>query len=68
MSDTVKVSGAPTSYKASLPEGRRYAVQTAAELIHAHVTSGCSPGTFESHIEKIGEYADAIEKALKNEE
>ena len=67
MSDKIKVTGSPTSYRANLPSGRRYAVQTAVELIHAHAASGCSPGAFDSHIENIGKYADAIEKAMEEE-
>ena len=65
MSNTVKVIGAPTSYKASLGGDRVYAVQTAVELIHAHVSSGCTSSTFDSHIANIGKYADAIEKAME---
>ena len=66
MSDKIKVTGSPTSYTANLPKGRRYAVQTAVELIHAHASSGCSLSALQTHIDDIGKYADAIEKALKS--
>lgn len=65
MSDTVRVTGSPTIYKANLFHRTRIeAVQCALELIHAHASAGCTATNFEEHMNALSDYADKIEAAV----
>lgn len=65
MSDTIKVTGSPTAYKATLYENHRAsAVVCALELIHAQSTGGRPASELGTHLEKLSEYADHIEAAV----